>query len=293
MKSLNQQGGAVRADQKGGAIRGARDQSERLPELSNPKPRGPTPEEQRDKNIKTKEQCLLLDRDKMLDLLQEKLEREPSSVVDEIAEAAGLSFPEVVDDFDKDITPVNFRGEVPTNGRWQVDRLDDTQDSAVSGRYRFPLLHTIKLRLNERVEPKVALTDLQDELKKLKVVNRSAFVYEHEGTVFYLRLLQRDIPADFENDEENAHLAVGQIPAIFLAMYGIDTPSPQVRRALTRRLLNRLETLELNALSARLRKNLRFRVSPSDVTVICGALDSTGQPFLQQASSAVAFQLPS
>jgi hypothetical protein len=278
LKNLNQQGGALRADKS----RGARPQSERLPELET-KPRGPT----------TKEQTVKLDRDKMLDALQTKLEMERSSVLDEIAEAAGLSLPDTVDEFDKSIAAdVNYGAGVPTNGRWQVDRLTDETDSSVHGRYRFPLLHTIKLRVNERVDPKEASEELEKELADLKLANRSAFVYEHDGTVFYLRLLRRDIAAESEHDQEKDRDEVVYVPAIFLAIYGIDTPSPEVRRALTRRLLGRLEKLALNSLSARLRKNLHFKLSRADVTFVCGTLDTSGRPFLQQPSSAAAFRLP-
>jgi hypothetical protein len=207
-------------------------------------------------------------------------------VLTEIAEAAGLTLRDAVDGFDENIADVNYGAGAPANGRWQVDRLTG---EGTASKYTFPLLHTIALRVNERVHPKQALEVLEKELADLKLLNRSAFVYESEQKVFYLRLLLRDIP---EGDKTSEGKDAPSIPTIFLAIYGIDTPSPEVRKELNRRLLNRLEKVALNALSARLRKNLRFKLSPADVTFVCGTLDPNGQPFLAQPSSAVAFPLP-
>lgn len=272
LKNLNQQGGALRADMS----KGARPQSERLPELET-KPRGPT----------TKEQTVRDERKKMLDALQTKLEVERDWVLTEIAEAAGLTLPDAVDGFDESIADVNYGAGAPVNGRWQVDRLTG---EGTASKYTFPLLHTVALRVNERVDPKQALEVLEEELADLKITNRSAFVYKSDNAVFYLRLLLRDIP-EGDKTEAKGQDAV-TIPTIFLAIYGIDTPSPEVRKELNRRLLNRLEKVALNALSARLRKNLRFKLSPADVTFVCGTLDPNGQPFLQQPSRTVAFPLP-
>ena len=145
------------------------------------------------------------------------LELERPGALYEIAAAAGLQLPEMVDEVDARVSDSNFGAGPPVNGRWQVD-LDP-----VEGRYRFPLLHTIELRVNERVHPKEALEALEQELGDLKISNRSAFVYEKDGHVLYLRLKE----CHRDGDEDTS---------IILAVYGIDTPSPEVRRTLELRL---------------------------------------------------------
>ena len=239
-----------------------RDRSDRLPELD------PKRDAKRDSKRDPKQE-----REKELDALQTRLELERPGALYEIAAAAGLQLPEMVDEVDARVSDSNFGAGPPVNGRWQVD-LDP-----VEGRYRFPLLHTIELRVNERVHPKEAMEALEQELGDLKISNRSAFVYEKDGHVLYLRL-------------KECHRDGSEDTSIILAVYGIDTPSPEVRRTLELRLQQRLEKMALTALSGRLRKNLRFKVTDTDLYFVCGAVDSEGVQCLQRASSAASFSLP-
>eukprot|EP01133_Synstelium_polycarpum_P001189 gene1189-1367_t len=175
------------------------------------------------------------------------------------------------------------------------------------GEFACPLVHSMHLALNERLQPAVAIRGLiSTTLHPFSITNRKKmFVYrERGGNVFYMKLSEPHLsmlsespltspsptplqsprhspsPSPSSSPPRESHVRPGSTnnslpthlfaPAhcLMLEVYGIDTPGPEITAQLHQLLESKLSNLTLAHFSSIIMRNPMLKLTPADVEFI-------------------------